>query len=60
METSPCSAVLRAERGSVFAEYVVLLFTVSLGCAAAAASLGPALLRLYYVQEAVLMLPVPL
>lgn len=52
--------MLHAERGSVFAEYVILLLMVSLGCFAAAASLGPALLRLFLIQEAVLMLPIPL
>lgn len=48
------------ERGSVFAEYIVVLTAVSLGCAAAAIALGPLLLRLYLVQQAVLLLPIPL
>jgi len=49
-----------AQRGSVLVEYVVVLSAVSLGCAFATISLGPALLRLYLVQQAVLLLPIPL
>jgi hypothetical protein len=43
----------------VFAEYVVLLVTVSIGLAAATLSLGPPLFRLYQTQVAVLFLPIP-
>jgi hypothetical protein len=43
----------------VFAEYVVLLSLVSLGCALAVVSIGPALVRAYLVQQAVLLLPLP-
>jgi len=46
--------------GSVFAEYVVLLVLVALGCVAASVALGPPLLRLYLTQRAVLLLPYPL
>lgn len=48
-----------ADRGSVFAEYVVLLIAVSIPAAAATLALGPPLLRLYQVQVAVLFLPIP-
>lgn len=50
----------RGTRGSVFAEYIVLLAFVSLGCVAAALALGPLLLRLYLTQRALLLLPYPL
>lgn len=50
---------LRAERGSVLVEYVVLFSLVSLGWAAATAALGPKLLRTLRVQHAVLLLPMP-
>jgi hypothetical protein len=48
-----------AERGAVFAEYVVVLSLVSLGCALAIVSLGPLLVRSFLVQQAVLLLPLP-
>jgi hypothetical protein len=38
----------------------VVLTAVSLGCAFVTISLGPVLLRLYQVQRAVLLLPLPL
>jgi hypothetical protein len=44
----------------VFAEYVVLLALVSLGCAWACVLLGPQLLRTHLMQRAVLLLPYPL
>jgi hypothetical protein len=53
-------APARCQRGSVFAEYVVLLALVSLGCALAGVLLGPQLLRTYLMQRAVLLLPYPL
>jgi hypothetical protein len=43
--------------GSVFAEYVVLLTLVSVGCVLAIASIGPPLLQMYLLQRAVLLLP---
>lgn len=49
----------QASRGSVFAEYVVLLVVLSLGCVAASIPLGPPLLRLYLTQRAVLLIPYP-
>jgi hypothetical protein len=49
----------RAVEGSVFAEYVVLLALVSIGCALASVAVGPPLLRLYLLQRAVLLLPIP-
>jgi len=48
------------EHGSVLVEYVVVLSVVSLGCAFATIALGPLLLDLYLVQQAVLLLPIPL
>ncbi|MFT3928077.1 MAG: hypothetical protein QM778_36450 [Myxococcales bacterium] len=48
---------LATERGSVFAEYLVLLVSISLPLAAATLALGPALVRLYRTQVAVLFLP---
>lgn len=44
-------------RGSVFAEYAVLLVLVSLACTAAALALGAPLLRLVLAQRAVLLCP---
>jgi Flp pilus assembly pilin Flp len=51
---------VHSEAGSVFAEYVVLLVLVSLGCVAASVALGPPLLKLYLTQRAVLLVPYPL
>lgn len=43
----------------MFAEYVVLLAFVALVCVLASVGLGPPLLRLYLMQRAVLLLPIP-
>jgi hypothetical protein len=58
--SSERARIVRSTAGSVFAEYVVLLVVVSLGCAAASVALGPPLLKLYLTQRAVLLVPYPL
>jgi hypothetical protein len=52
-------AVRDDARGSVFAEYTVVLTLVALGCALATVSLGPLLMRAYLVQRGLLLLPLP-
>ena len=52
-------ALRSCTRGSVFAEYTVVLAVVALACALATVSLGPMLMRAYRVQRAVLLLPLP-
>ena len=41
-------------------EYVVILVLVAVPCVLALVALGPVLARLYLVQRAVLLLPMPL
>jgi hypothetical protein len=47
------------ERGSVFVEYLVVLTLVVLGAVSALVAIGPLLLGLYRMQEAVLLAPIP-
>jgi len=47
------------ERGSVFVEYLVVLTLVVLGAVAALVAIGPLLLALYRMHEAVLLAPIP-
>jgi Flp pilus assembly pilin Flp len=53
------SPFLRDARGSVFAEYTVLLSVVAIGCALLIAGLGLPLLAYFHDQVALLTLPVP-
>jgi len=47
------------ERGAVFAEYVAVLFLVSLVMAIAVASLGVPLFNLYRYTDLIIRLPIP-
>jgi hypothetical protein len=51
--------VLTDRRGTVLVEYVALLALVSVACALATGVLIPPLVRLFFVQEAVLFIPIP-
>lgn len=51
--------MVRDEQGTVFIEYTATMVLVSLGAAAAVASLGLPLLRLYVFATGIITLPVP-
>jgi hypothetical protein len=55
----PQGTLLRQQRGSVQVEYVVVLSMVALTVAVATASLGIPLYRLFLMQQAWLLLPLP-
>jgi hypothetical protein len=49
----------RDTRGSVLAEYSVLLVVIGVTCALGTAALGLPLLNLFLFQQACLLLPIP-
>ncbi|GEM_PF-1054783 len=49
----------RDDRGSVFAEYVIILTVFSLLCVAAIVAVGLPLLQHFQAQTAWLLLPIP-
>lgn len=53
------AASARCTRGSVLAEYTVLLVVIGVTCAAGVAALGLPLLKLFLFQQACLLLPIP-
>jgi Flp pilus assembly pilin Flp len=53
------SLQFRDHRGSVAAEYAILLTVVAVGLSLAIASLGVPLLRMYLTQQTWLLLPFP-
>jgi len=50
---------MRDERGAIFAEYVVLLAAVAIGCVIAMVGLGVPLVNLFMYQQGILLLPIP-
>ena len=58
----PCPSIRRLhfdDRGSVTAEYAVLLGLVAVGCSLAVIALGAPLVRMFLAQEVWLLLGVP-
>ncbi|MBN1653971.1 MAG: hypothetical protein JXA30_09360 [Deltaproteobacteria bacterium] len=47
------------DQGTVYTEYLVILFLVALGAVSALIALGVPLLKLFYYQQAVVLLPFP-
>ena len=59
MEAGTASSLFADQRGSIFAEYVVLLSVVAMVCVAALILAGIPLVRNFYMQTAIIGLPVP-
>lgn len=55
----PGPALLSEERGSVYFEYLVVLCLVCVGAALALATCGVLLLKYFYFQQTVILLPFP-